>query len=341
MDSWTRRRATWGVACALVAVVVLGALVGTREVTADLEPRVREAVRSVAGADVGVDVQGREVRIDPEGTDPALVDQVAARVRELRGVRSVTVESSRVAEAAEAPGDARDIDLGLRVQDRAALFSTAVPTRELARAIEARVTQVRGVPVAVGLSVDPTLPTPRWWPGLARVLDATAPVADLSLDVEAGRLEISGRTASRAGAERVRTAVEDVGLVDDVDVDLLVGLEGISDADAATIELADVTFALGSATLDPDARSALDAVARAVVGSHVVLDVLGHAGPGDPGKGDELARARARAARDYLLQRGVPADRVVVTAVGSDADQGVDVRDERYRRVDFRVEERD
>lgn len=339
MDSWTRRRATWATATALVVVVVLGALVGTRQVGSDLAPRVRAAAQSVDGADVGIQVEGREVQIDPGPTAPDVVQRVADAVRSVRGVRTVSVVSSTVDVVGER--EVRDIDLRLRTDDRAAFFSTGVPTRELARAIETRVAQVRGVPVAVGLSVDPTLATPRWWPGLGRVLDATAPVTGLELSVEAGVLGVSGRTASRAGAERVRDAVADVGLFDDVDVDLEVGLDGIDDHDAAVIETADVEFGVGSSTIGPRGRADLDAVAEALVGSGVVLDVLGHAGPTDPEQGGALAGVRARAVRDYLLTRGVPAHQVVVTAVGSDADRGIDPTDARYRRVDFRVEERD
>ena len=77
-------------------------------------------------------------------------------------------------------------------------------------------------------------------------------------------------------------------------------------------------FDLGSSTLSPESRSELDLVARALQGnSSLSLKIIGQTdGVGDPVSNVELATSRARSARDYLINRGIRTDRMVMKVFG-------------------------
>ena len=325
------------VAAALVVVVVSGAVVGTRDVTRSLEPAVADAVRAASDDQVGFDVRGRDVDVDPWDAPDAVVERTVRAVRDVPGVHRVRVRPIDV--ATDPSARPRDIPLALRVTPTGIVFSSAVPTRALADEVGRRAAQVRGVPVGVDLAVDGTLPRPRWWPGLARVLDTTAQLDDLVIGVRDGVLTVSGTTASTAARDRTVRELEDTDVAGTVRADVQVRRTGLTERDAALLETTRIVFAIGSARLDGRGEKALDAVAAVLRRTDARLDVLGHAGPADPPRGDVLAAQRAEAVRDHLVARGVPAGRLVVTAIGSGADRGIDPTSSQYRRVDFRVEE--
>lgn len=342
MDQGTRRTATALAGAALAVVVVSGAVLGTRDVQGSLEPGVEAAVEATAPGQVGFQVTGREVVVDPWSAPDVVVERAVRAVRDVPGVRSVRVGPLEIGGPTRA--EARDIDLALEVTPTGVAFSSAVPSRELAEEIGRRVSQVRGVPVAVDLAVDTTLPEPRWWPGLSQVLDSTAQVEDLRIDVRDGVLEVRGTTASADAARRIAREVEAADLADDVVAtitprDGTPAQDALDPAQARTLEEAVVPFEIGSALIGPRGDRALDRVAAVLRATDVTVDVLGHAGPADPQRGDTLASQRAAAVRAALVARGVPARRLVVTAVGSGADRGIDPLSPQYRKVDFRVEE--
>lgn len=337
MDQGRWRAAVATVAAALVAVVVTGAVVGSRDITRSLEPQVREAVRTAADDPVGVDVRGRDVDVDPGSASDATVERVVAAVRAVPGVHRVRVRPIDV--AADPTTRPRDIPLSLRVTPTGVVFASAVPSRALAEEIGTRAAQVRGVPVGVDLAVDATLPQPRWWPGLARVLDATAQVDDLRIEIADGVLEVSGTTTSTAARDRAVRELDDTGVAATVRADVDVRRSGLAERDAAVLETTRIVFAVGSARIDARGEAALADVAAVLRRTDARLDVLGHAGPADPPRGDVLAARRAEAVRDHLVGLGVARSRLVVTAIGSGADRGIDPTSSQYRRVDFRVEE--
>ncbi|WP_337245641.1 OmpA family protein [Luteimonas sp. gir] len=98
---------------------------------------------------------------------------------------------------------------------------------------------------------------------------------------------------------------------------------------------ADGLFAFGKAgirDLSPDGRAALDAIAARLSGSAHQLDivhVIGHSDRIGNAKGNlRLSNQRAEAVRAYLIEHGVPADRI--TAVGrGDVEPVVECRSER------------
>ncbi|WP_052772831.1 OmpA family protein [Luteimonas sp. FCS-9] len=116
---------------------------------------------------------------------------------------------------------------------------------------------------------------------------------------------------------------------------------------------ADGLFAFGKASirdLSPDGRTALDAIAARLSGSAhrvEIVHVIGHSDRIGNAKGNmRLSNQRAEAVRGYLVEHGVPADRI--TAVGrGDVEPVVECRTERgqalidclapNRRVEVRV----
>ena len=79
---------------------------------------------------------------------------------------------------------------------------------------------------------------------------------------------------------------------------------------------ADTEFGFDQATLTEEGKRKLDKIADALKGtSNPKIDITGytdHIGP--QGYNEELSRRRADAAKQYLIERGVPAD--VITAAG-------------------------
>jgi len=79
-----------------------------------------------------------------------------------------------------------------------------------------------------------------------------------------------------------------------------------------------VFFETESADLSPEAREQLDAVADDLLAHEdQVLVLRGYADARGPGRYNQaLSRARAQAVREYLVQRGVPAQRLRSEALG-------------------------
>lgn len=84
-------------------------------------------------------------------------------------------------------------------------------------------------------------------------------------------------------------------------------------------------FDPGDATLSVEARERLDLSADEMRIADD-LDVLleGHADSHEPGAGAALAGRRAEAAADYLLARGVPADRILAVSWGAQRQPGLE-----------------
>jgi outer membrane protein OmpA-like peptidoglycan-associated protein len=78
-----------------------------------------------------------------------------------------------------------------------------------------------------------------------------------------------------------------------------------------------VLFASGQAELLPAARNRLEEVARALIQTPNVLVVEGHTDSrGTEQLNEELSRQRAEAVRDFLVSRGVPAERIEARGLG-------------------------
>ena len=97
-------------------------------------------------------------------------------------------------------------------------------------------------------------------------------------------------------------------------------------SDTVTIEviplrvLADVQFGLDSSTLRPDALKTLTTALKALNDlPSMRLQIEGYASPeGSPAYNRALSERRARAVRDYLTSRGIPASRLTIAAYGEE-----------------------
>jgi OmpA-OmpF porin, OOP family len=102
--------------------------------------------------------------------------------------------------------------------------------------------------------------------------------------------------------------------------------------------LATIDFDFGHADLSDRAKAQLDGVAAHL--EKGALEVVGHTDfTGDPAYNQWLSGQRAQAVRNYLIERGVPPDRVTIVAAGE--DQPVDsnhskIGRARNRRVDVK-----
>jgi OOP family OmpA-OmpF porin len=81
----------------------------------------------------------------------------------------------------------------------------------------------------------------------------------------------------------------------------------------------DEFFAFDSATLKPEGRPALDALAAKIASSsYDSVAIVGHADRiGTARYNEQLSERRAQALRDYLVAQGIDAQRIFATGVGS------------------------
>jgi K(+)-stimulated pyrophosphate-energized sodium pump len=100
-------------------------------------------------------------------------------------------------------------------------------------------------------------------------------------------------------------------------------------------ELVSVFFDSGKAELPADAKAQIEKIAAyANSGPNTKIGLSGyHDTTGDPAKNAELAKARAKSARELLLATGVPADRIIMVKPQQMAAGGAD--DKMGRRVDI------
>lgn len=101
---------------------------------------------------------------------------------------------------------------------------------------------------------------------------------------------------------------------------------------------ADVSFASGSAMLNPNMRPILDTLAKDL-DAKSRLTVAGHTdATGSDAVNNTLSLERAKTVRDYLVMRGVATDRIAVNGYGSRmpvADNATDAGRAQNRRVEI------
>jgi outer membrane protein OmpA-like peptidoglycan-associated protein len=99
-----------------------------------------------------------------------------------------------------------------------------------------------------------------------------------------------------------------------------VGCARLFEPNKPTLVLQGVTFRTGSAELLPDSRTVLDIVAQSLIGNpEVRVEVAGHTDvTGSHALNMRLSQARAEAVMNYLISKGVPADRLTARGYGPD-----------------------
>lgn len=106
-----------------------------------------------------------------------------------------------------------------------------------------------------------------------------------------------------------------------------------------------VPFDHGSLTLNDEAKTTLDEVARILRDHpHLRAEVQGHVEGNEPLYGQKIGLKRAQAARQYLIDRGIAADRLCAQSYGESRPltPGRTAQERKAnRRVEFRLLERD
>ena len=108
------------------------------------------------------------------------------------------------------------------------------------------------------------------------------------------------------------------------------------------LQLRGVKFEFNSARLTVNAQAILDSIAKTVMHYDAVqAEIAGHSDSlGPEGYNQSLSEERAGVVRDYLVQRGVAADRLTAAGYGESepiADNSTEEGRERNRRVELRI----
>lgn len=153
--------------------------------------------------------------------------------------------------------------------------------------------------------------------------------------------------ATRARAARAVAAIPGVGGIRWADGSALVEspdrprtpLDCQADVEAL-LRARSIRFEESSARIDAASRELVDEVAAALrpcLGN--IIAITGHTDASGPEPGNiELSLSRARAVREALVRRGIPADGLRTNGVGSrDPVQGLEPADPANRRIEFSV----
>lgn len=124
-----------------------------------------------------------------------------------------------------------------------------------------------------------------------------------------------------------------------------VDVEEVGDQDAILVRLPDgVTFATGSASINPGFYNTLDSVAQTLIQyPNSLIDVYGFTDTtGAPALNQRLSEQRAQAVADYLSSRGVARARMATMGYGEQYDYlrvktGDNVNEPLNRRVEIKI----
>ncbi|MEE4201146.1 OmpA family protein [Erythrobacter sp.] len=124
-----------------------------------------------------------------------------------------------------------------------------------------------------------------------------------------------------------------------------VDVEEVGDQDAILVRLPDgVTFASGSATINPGFQNSLDAVANSLIEyPNSLVDIYGFTDTtGSDSLNQRLSEQRAQAVADYLASRGVARGRLATRGYGESYDYlrvktGDGVAEPLNRRVEIKI----
>lgn len=187
----------------LAAVVVAGAVLGSRSVATDLNDRSQTALAAADLADVRVSFSGREAEL--RGGNDVEARLAASLVLALPGVRQVDVERPA---RARTPGAAwLELDrAGDDVQIRG-----DVPTADEAAALKVAVATTLRATVIGDVAVDASVGAARWADSMPDVLEIVAGVEGLDLELPGdGTVRLGGQVADATTRSRV---VEQIGRV--------------------------------------------------------------------------------------------------------------------------------
>jgi len=128
----------------------------------------------------------------------------------------------------------------------------------------------------------------------------------------------------------------------DTPADIPVGPSGCPDIEQIQVQLEDVNFRVLSYKLSSVAKKTLDQVYQTLSTYPAFkVEIQGHCdSTGTDAINDPLSENRAKAAKDYLVKKGIDADRLVTKGYGrrvpTTTNQTVEGR-RKNRRVEFRI----
>ncbi len=246
--------------------------------------------------------------------------------------------SAAFAQTAQAP--AKPADEPGRV-----VASGTVPDEAARAAIVGRLRELYGAQNVVDrLEVGGVVPPPNWSENMAKILTPNLKqVHKGQLQVNGTRIAIQGSVGNEAVRQQVvSTIATSLNPTYSIDNGLVaVGGEAQSMLDK-TLSNRVVEFESGSATLTPLGRTILDEMTAAIkqIGSPKI-QLIGHTdSQGNRQANVALSLARAGTVRNYLVEKGIPAD--TLSAAGSGPDQPVASNDTfegraKNRRIEFRL----
>ena len=246
--------------------------------------------------------------------------------------------SAAFAQTAQAP--AKPADEPGRV-----VASGTVPDEAARAAIVGRLRELYGAQNVVDrLEVGGVVPPPNWSENMAKILTPNLKqVHKGQLQVNGTRIAIQGSVGNEAVRQQVvSTIATSLNPTYSIDNGLVaVGGEAQSMLDK-TLSNRVVEFESGSATLTPLGRTMLDEMTAAIkqIGSPKI-QLIGHTdSQGNRQANVALSLARAGTVRNYLVEKGIPAD--TLSAAGSGPDQPVASNDTfegraKNRRIEFRL----
>lgn len=225
------------------------------------------------------------------------------------------------------------------------IASGSVPDEASRATILAKLRELYGAQNVVDrLEIGGVVPPPNWSENMAKILTPNLKqVRKGQLQVSGTQIAIKGQVANEALRQQVVSNIAtslnptysiDNGLV-------AAGGEAQSLLDK-TLSNRVVEFESGSATLTPTGRAILDEMATAIkqIGTPKV-QLIGHTdSQGNHQANVALSLARASSVRNYLIDKGIPAESL--SAAGSGPDQPVAANDTaegraKNRRIEFRL----
>ena len=322
------------VGIALLAVIVAGAVLGSRAAGDDLQVKAERALASADLDGVNVAFHGREAVLS--GGTPDELGKAELIVEGIEGVRWADTVSP-VAGPTPAPVDTKPT-LRLSHSGTGITISGTVPDADAAASIKASVAEAFGVAVAGDLVINPAVGRARWTSQIPDVFGDLVGVKRLAMTIDGqGTLDLAGAIESQAGAaevsRQVASIVRDLDVVSRLDVEP----QGLTKADAVLLNASTLYYPADGSTLGAAHRDLLDRVAAVLRRGPVAIQVNGYAGPQHPGTGERLAVARVAAVKAYLLRAGVPAA-LIETRIIASHNRRTHVAAKQFRRVDFIVQ---
>ena len=223
--------------------------------------------------------------------------------------------------------------------------SGSVPDEASRAAILARLRELYGTQNVVDrLEVGGVVPPPNWSENMTKILTSNLKqVHKGQLQVSGTQVALKGNVANEALRQQVVSEIAtSLNPTYSIDNGLIVAAgeaQGVLDK---TLSNRVVEFESGAATLTPAGRAILDEMGGAIkqIGTPKI-QLIGHTdSQGNRQANVALSLARANTVRNYLIEKGIPAE--TLSASGSGPDQPVASNDTvegraKNRRIEFRL----